>query len=68
MNQAELAYQHFKQLPEAMAAEVLDFVQFLQHKQAQAQIRTVRSPGSAKGQIWVADDFDAPLDDFKAYQ
>jgi prevent-host-death family protein len=24
-------------------------------------------PGSARGQIWMADDFDAPLDDFKEY-
>lgn len=24
-------------------------------------------PGSAKGQIWMSDDFDAPLDDFKEY-
>jgi len=25
-------------------------------------------PGSAKGRIWMADDFDAPLDDFKDYR
>ena len=25
-------------------------------------------PGSAKGQIWMSDDFDAPLDDFKEYR
>ena len=24
-------------------------------------------PGSARGRIWLADDFDAPLDDFKEY-
>ena len=24
-------------------------------------------PGSARGRIWMADDFDAPLDDFKEY-
>lgn len=24
-------------------------------------------PGSAKGQIWMSDDFDAPLEDFKDY-
>ena len=28
---------------------------------------TPRKPGSARGQIWVADDFDAPLDDFAEY-
>jgi antitoxin (DNA-binding transcriptional repressor) of toxin-antitoxin stability system len=26
-----------------------------------------RKRGSAKGQIWIAPDFDAPLDDFQAY-
>jgi hypothetical protein len=24
-------------------------------------------PGCMKGQIWMSDDFDAPLDDFKEY-
>ena len=24
-------------------------------------------PGSARGRIWMADDFEAPLDDFKEY-
>ncbi|MDX2169041.1 MAG: type II toxin-antitoxin system Phd/YefM family antitoxin [Deltaproteobacteria bacterium] len=27
-----------------------------------------RVPGSAKGQIWISDDFDAPLDDFADYR
>ncbi|WP_017293103.1 type II toxin-antitoxin system Phd/YefM family antitoxin [Geminocystis herdmanii] len=26
-----------------------------------------RQPGSAEGKIWIADDFDAPLTDFKEY-
>lgn len=68
MNHVELAYQHLKQLPEPLAIEVLDFVQFLEHKQSLSKVRKPREPGSAKGQIWMADDFDAPLDDFKAYQ
>jgi prevent-host-death family protein len=25
-------------------------------------------PGSARGRIWMAEDFDAPLDDFKEHQ
>lgn len=29
--------------------------------------RRQRQFGSAKGQIWMADDFDAPLEDFKEY-
>ena len=27
-----------------------------------------RRPGSAKNQIWMSDDFDAPLPDFDEYQ
>ena len=26
-----------------------------------------RQPGSAKGQVWMSDDFDEPLEDFKDY-
>ncbi len=26
-----------------------------------------RKLGSAEGQVWIADDFDAPLEDFKDY-
>jgi len=34
MTHAELVYEHLKRLPESVAAEVLDFVQFLEQKQA----------------------------------
>lgn len=30
-------------------------------------IQGQRKPGSAKGLIWTAPDFDAPLDEFKDY-
>jgi Protein of unknown function (DUF2281) len=26
-----------------------------------------RQPGSAAGELWIADDFDAPLEDFREY-
>jgi antitoxin (DNA-binding transcriptional repressor) of toxin-antitoxin stability system len=29
--------------------------------------RRPREPGSARGQIWMAEDFDAPLEEFKEY-
>ena len=29
--------------------------------------KKVPKPGCMKGKIWMADDFDAPLDDFKEY-
>lgn len=32
-----------------------------------AQPRGRRRAGSAKGLIWMADDFDAPLEDFREY-
>ncbi|MCL2068137.1 MAG: DUF2281 domain-containing protein [Treponema sp.] len=31
------------------------------------QEKKEREFGCAKGQFWMADDFDAPLDDFKDY-
>jgi hypothetical protein len=49
-------------------AEVLDFVEFLERKQAGTANKQSREPGSARGQVWMAEDFDAPLDDFKDYQ
>lgn len=68
MSQAELVYQHLKQLPESIAAEVLDFVQFLERKHQASALRQPRQPGSARGQVWIAEDFDAPLSDFQDYQ
>jgi antitoxin (DNA-binding transcriptional repressor) of toxin-antitoxin stability system len=26
-----------------------------------------RQPGTAKGQVWMSDDFDEPLEEFKEY-
>ncbi len=68
MTHAELVYQHLKQMPESVAAEVLDFVQFLEQKHGMPQPAAPRQPGSAQGLVWMADDFDAPLDDFKDYR
>ena len=31
------------------------------------QVRRKPAYGCAKDKIWIADDFDAPLDDFKGY-
>ena len=58
-------------LPESLKLEVLHFVQFLKQKQG-VQIETAkprqgRKAGSAKGEIFMADDFDAPLEDFAEY-
>ncbi|MFZ1325080.1 MAG: DUF2281 domain-containing protein [Candidatus Contendobacter sp.] len=68
MTQAELVYQHLQQLPESLVTEVFDFVKFLEQKQPRLKNQEPRQPGSARGLLWMADDFDAPLDDFKDYQ
>jgi Protein of unknown function (DUF2281) len=36
-------------------------------KEAEQQPRQRRQAGSAKGQIWMAPDFDEPLEDFQEY-
>ena len=58
-------------LPENLKQEVLHYIQFLKHKQTE-QIETVeprkkRQAGSAKGKFVMADDFEAPLEDFAEY-
>ena len=69
MTNADLVYQHLKRLPDSIAAEVFDFVQFLEHKNAKGATTAVpRNSSTALGQVWMAADFDAPLDDFKDYQ
>ena len=68
MKSAQLVYQHLLDLPESVAAEVLDFVQFLESKQARASAQLPRIQGTAQGQVWIAPDFDAPLHDFRDYQ
>ena len=36
-------------------------------KTAERETKKEREFGCAKGQFWMADDFDAPLEDFKDY-
>ncbi|TAK66147.1 MAG: DUF2281 domain-containing protein [Bacteroidetes bacterium] len=54
-------------LPLHLQDEVLDFVNFLHTKENQKPKRKKRQFGSGKGTFVMADDFDAPLDDFKEY-
>jgi hypothetical protein len=65
-------YQKYQTLPPEKQAEVDDFIEFLTTRQT-APVPVTRqklSPvfGSAKGLFKIADDFDAPLDDFADYQ
>ena len=62
--------QEIHTLPESLKQEVLHFVQFLKQKQAaknESAKPRKRKAGSAKGEIIMADDFDAPLEDFAEY-
>jgi len=74
--QAEL-FKNIEKLSPQYLGQVIDFVGYLQAK-AQNGNELLNTPteekpkgrrgfGCAKGQIWMADDFDAPLDDFKDY-
>ncbi len=62
--------QEIHTLPESLKQEVLHFVQFLKQKQTVEEKptkRRKRKAGSAKGEIIMADDFEAPLEDFAEY-
>lgn len=61
-----------KELPESLQTEVLHYIEFLLEKYAKPSRpkelpRKKRRAGLLKGKIWMADDFDAPLEDFKDY-
>ena len=58
-----------KQLPEAYFIEVASFIDSLQSKilAEQNSKKPKRQLGGYEGQIWIADDFDAPLEEFKEY-
>ena len=53
--------------------EVVRFVRFMKAEAQYEQERTdpmktkFRTAGMYRGQGWMADDFDAPLDDFEEY-
>lgn len=57
-------------IPEEYLSEVATFLDFLTYRiqNSQAQHNYIkRTPGIMKGDIYMSDDFDAPLDDFKEY-
>lgn len=54
-------------LPPELRQEVEDFVAFLRTKKHRTQAFKEREFGYAKGSVTLAEDFDAPLDDFKEY-
>lgn len=60
-----------EQLPESLQIEVLHYIEFLLEKYAQQPATPAptkkRKAGLLKGKIWMADDFDAPLEDLRDY-
>ncbi|MCC7507587.1 MAG: DUF2281 domain-containing protein [Saprospiraceae bacterium] len=65
----QLILRELNNLPESLKIEVLHFVQFLKQervKETKTQ-HPKRQAGLLKGKIWIAPDFDVPLDDFKEY-
>jgi hypothetical protein len=68
---AQDQYIQLSSLPEDVRKQVLDFIELLmkrrEEKPQEPQHKKRRVAGLMKGQIHIADDFDAPLDDFKEY-
>jgi len=59
-----------KKIPPAYRQEVEDFIDFILRKKSvrnDSKKGTRRKIGLLKGKLQMADDFDAPLDDFKDY-
>ena len=57
-------------MSDEMLIQVINFARFLRLEGAEPSETArpkVREAGRRAGQIWIADDFDAPLDDFKEY-
>ncbi len=58
------------QLPEAMLPSVSDYIDYMLEKakkEADFEQTKERQLGTLKGKLWIAPDFDAPLDEFKEY-
>ncbi len=64
--------EQLQKLPEPMQQKALQYIEALvaEHHQGEREApRTSRKDafGIWKGQIWMAEDFDAPLEDLKEY-
>jgi hypothetical protein len=54
-------------LPNALRAEIADFVEFLKKKSRTKSKLKAREFGFAKGKIILSENFDEPLEEFKGY-
>jgi len=58
----------FKLLQPAPVKEVYEvFITFVEPVKKESIFELPYKRGCMKGKMWMADDFDAPLDDFKEY-
>lgn len=60
-------YTKINSLPADLKLQVADFIDFLLNKKKIETNQKKPKFGCAKGQIYIAPDFDEPLDDFKDY-
>jgi len=66
MSTAELIYSKAKTLPDSAQTALLQLVELLA-KEPSIKTLARLEPGSARGLVSMAEDFDAPLADFEAY-
>ena len=66
MSMAELIYSKAKTLPDSAQAALLQLVELLAKDPTPKTLARIE-PGSARGLVSMAEDFDAPLADFEAY-
>lgn len=68
---SETVIKLFQNLPLEFQKEVIHFMEFLSFKVKKTTVGPKQQKaslfGHAKGKIYVAPDFDEPLDDFKDY-
>ena len=63
-----LMYKSIRQLPSEAQHEVADYVEFLLYKYGASKSHPHPYAGCMKGTVvWMSDDFNEPLDDFKEY-
>ena len=65
-----ILYEKLEMLPDKLKQEASDFIEFLFQKAMKEDIVISGAKpvfGSARGKVHMADDFDAPLKDFKEY-
>jgi len=63
-----LIEQKLASIPQEYLDEVAVFLDFLSYRIQKSEAQNIkRVPGIMKGEVYMSDDFDAPLDDFREY-